>query len=664
MPSPALDFDALADLSTYLSGLRQGHVPTMNHYATADGKGFWHHPAIPKEASLSSTATCVASLVHAGLLDDDEKTWGSSRQLVARLVKRPWESAGLAVNNPFSLSFLAQGVLDICGADAFSGSEGYVKLVNEEIAPLLIKEIERHKPPLFAAGSVNIAPYPPSAYLTQLAFRNLRRCGAVREIDRKRVRAKVRLWSRGEISRQMSLISTRNRLADPLQLAYAVITFADASQDEQRTPEEKTLIREALSTFFDTQLGDGTWQSSQPIFHYPDVGNAQCYDFELLSELLRCVPLQDELIQYFPKLQKAAASLQHSGFDLGGPATGWASGHHPQLPGPESWSTACVYDFIYSLDRLVAEGIRRSLFGELRAVYTPPVRAMRDGSGFAEGFLDAEVAINGDTDSLLRVLLNHFVEPIYRQRDAVSRGGRLGRSTPMSAILFGPPGTSKTKLAQLIGRHLGWPVLTVDPSYLVQDGLENIYARSNRLFSMLSMAEEVVVLLDEFDELGRDRASEQEPQSRFITTSMLPKLAAINEQRKIVFLLATNYLSRFDQAFSRGGRFDMILQIMPPTAEAKLRHAEWGPSLDAAIESMTGTARAEAVTWLSGLTFLETEQLVFRLRAGVDDAYKEFRTAHQFSTLEREDGKWKKQAEEERKDIRIPAIDTAPANVK
>ena len=72
--------------------------------------------------------------------------------------------------------------------------------------------------------------------------------------------------------------------------------------------------------------------------------------------------------------------------------------------------------------------------------------------------------------------------------------------------------------------------------------------------------------------------------SRFITTAMLPKLAAINKERKIVFLLATNFISGFDAAFRRGGRFDMLLQVMPPNLAAKLsadpeKFPEWAATL-------------------------------------------------------------------------------------
>lgn len=659
----SIDFEALESLRNYLAALRRSHVPTMNHYASASGEGFWHQPSKREKASLSSTATCVSSLVRAGLWNDTAHTWGSAAAVAARLLRKPWESAGLAENNPFGLSFIAEGVLDLQLAAPYDGAAADREVVFTEIVPLLLDEVESSTAPLAVPGSVAIRPYPPSAYLTQVAYRVLHRCHPKPDDRFQAVVKSVRFWARSEINRQVALISTRSRIADPLQLGYAIILASSASVDEQTSPEEKALIREALSLFFDCQQLDGLWPPSQPIFHYPDVGNAQCFDYELLTQLLHCEPLQPDLLEYLPKLQISAQQLEQSSFELGassvGPARGWASGHHPQIAGPESWSTACVYDFVHAFDRLVAEAVRRTLFGELRAIYTPPQRTPEAGPEkvFAAGFLDARVKIGEEDRSLRETLLEYFVKPIERDKDRVANGGQLQPTTPMSAILFGPPGTSKTQLAKLISKYLGWPLLSVDPSYLVQDGLDRLYSQANRLFSMFSMAEQVVVLLDEFDEMGRDRSQNSDILSRFITTSMLPKLAAINEERKIVFLLATNYVSQFDAAFSRGGRFDMIIQIMPPTAEAKLAHPPWD-AMTKAITALPEKKRNDAKAILDDLTFLETQQLVFSLeRAGVD-VMDEFHAAQKSSTLKRQNGteSWKKTCTDEQASIRLPAI--------
>jgi SpoVK/Ycf46/Vps4 family AAA+-type ATPase len=117
--------------------------------------------------------------------------------------------------------------------------------------------------------------------------------------------------------------------------------------------------------------------------------------------------------------------------------------------------------------------------------------------------------------SLRESLAKHFVYPIAREADKVHRGGQLSEETPMSAIFFGPPGTSKTELAKIISGYLNWPLLLVDPSYVIPQGLDKVQAMANKLFSMLLAAELIVVLLDEFDELGRDRAGNENLLSRF-----------------------------------------------------------------------------------------------------------------------------------------------------
>lgn len=664
--SDSLDFEALERLKNYLSGIRRSHVATMNHYVSGDGKGFWHQPSRRSRASLSSTATCVLSLVHAGLWHHKDRTWGKSIDLAARLLETPWESAGLDKDNPFSLSFIAEGVLDLAQVDAYPGCNDHLTIIKDEIAPLLKTEIASPTGPFAVPGSVSIRPYPPSAYLTHLAFRVLQRCtkiGVVLETELVRL---IRNWARSEIHRQVALISTQSRIADPLQLAYAIILFVNASADEQTSPEDKALVRGALKIFFQEQQPDGGWRPSQPLFHYPDVGDARCFEYELFPRVIDCEPLQEELLQYLPQLELTAQRLKHSSFDLGpakgGNAVGWASGHHPQIQGPESWSTACVYDFAHSLDRLVAEAIRRALFAELRSVYTPPGRAsqvVKSPEDFAPHFLDAHLKVDGQNVSLKATIRDYFVLPIAAEKADVANGGSLRSTTPMSAILFGPPGTSKTQLAKLISQFLDWPLLAVDPSYLVQDGIDRLYARANRLFSMLAMTEQVVVLLDEFDEMGRDRAQSPDILSRFITTSMLPKLAAINEQRKLVFLLATNYVSNFDAAFSRGGRFDMIVQVMPPTLEAKRSWPDWSATLAAALRQVPDRKLSEAEEHLRRLTFLEMQQLVFRLKDPVEDVLEELASADHRGTLSRDNfnkKSWAQTSEEDEGHVRLPAV--------
>ena len=530
-------------------------------------------------------------------------------------------------------------MLDLRDANReYEDADAHFRVIRNEIGPTLVNCFSER-------GAIGISPYPESAYLTQLAFRVLKRIGD--HDDKFSARylaepflARIRDWARYEIDRQISLISAKSKSADPLSLAYAIALASSVSTDEQKSPENKQIFGYALSLFFELQNDDGSWPASRPLFHYPDVGNAYCFEYEVLTQLLSSKTLSVDLLQYIPHLDRAALLLGQTFYDLSveepGKIIGWASGHHPQIAGPKSWSTASVYHFVHALDRLVAEAIRRAVFDELGALYTTPTGPRdADQGSFAKDFLDADLVLTDNrTLSLRETVANTFVLPIARGARNVADGRSLGK-TPMSAIFFGPPGTSKTQLAKIIGGFLGWPVLLVDPSYLVSDGLDRIQAQANRLFGMLAASEQVIVLLDEFDEMGRDRTNNQELLSRFITTAMLPKLVLINSERKIVFLLATNYVSGFDAAFSRGGRFDMLVQVMPPNLKAKYK--KW-PILKKKVALITVTEKRKiAEAQIVDLTYSECEALVFKLDSSNTSSIvaKKIAVAHKSCTLEK-----------------------------
>jgi hypothetical protein len=136
-----------------------------------------------------------------------------------------------------------------------------------------------------------------------------------------------------------------------------------------------------------------------------------------------------------------------------------------------------------------------------------------------------------------------------------------------------------------------------------------VSAEANLLFSMLEALDRVVVLLDEVDELVRERTGSGEFLSRFLTTTMLPKLAAISGGKRIVFVVATNHIEQFDVAISRPGRFDLLLQVMPPTADEKF--GRW-PSL---AEKLAVLVRDDDVKrqHLNALTFDEAGRLATRV---------------------------------------------------
>jgi hypothetical protein len=152
--------------------------------------------------------------------------------------------------------------------------------------------------------------------------------------------------------------------------------------------------------------------------------------------------------------------------------------------------------------------------------------------------------------------------------------------------------------------------------------MDGIQAEANRIFRMLEQAERVVVLFDEFDELVLERGSPKaEAFSRFLTTAMLPKLATIHNRATLVFIIATNNIGDFDLAIRRQGRFDRVMQIMPPTYKAKMGKKEWGSAkIDVVgkLRKLGVKLTAEIELKLGNLTYDEFDAFATAI-AGVSD---------------------------------------------
>ena len=302
------------------------------------------------------------------------------------------------------------------------------------------------------------------------------------------------------------------------------------------------------------------------------------------------------------------------------PPYGWSSGHHGTYAAAESWATAAALHFAFALGQLVAERIREETFAYVGVAYTPP-SATPGSATLPKEFLDS-ILVEGPPIKMLKECLeSRMIAPLIAVRGAPLHGKKLPKKTaenvrvPTSAILFGPPGTAKSELAELLAKSLGWPLLAIDPSHLTRRGLDAVHSEASTLFGMLERCEQVVVLLDEFDELVREREGPTDMESRFLTTAMLPKLTALYKARRILYLVATNHVEQFDAAIRRRGRFDLIMPVLPPTCEEKER--KW-PELKHAIEQMQLDAQEKARAGLADLIFLEADDLAGEVAAGGD----------------------------------------------
>jgi SpoVK/Ycf46/Vps4 family AAA+-type ATPase len=143
-----------------------------------------------------------------------------------------------------------------------------------------------------------------------------------------------------------------------------------------------------------------------------------------------------------------------------------------------------------------------------------------------------------------------------------------------SVLLFGPPGTSKTSLVRAIAEKIGWPLVELNPSDFLKEGLENIYSQANKIFEDLKNLWRTVVFFDEMDALAQKREEGIDVTRQFLTTSMLPKLSMLHDEARVLFFMATNHQRNFDEAIKRPGRFDLLICMAPPLWIEKIKELE------------------------------------------------------------------------------------------
>jgi hypothetical protein len=592
------DFRRLESLRLFCRQIQLAQAASLRYFEY--GLGYQHYRGKNK-ISVSSSATCILSLVAAG---NWEVNRAQTKELLHYLISKE-TSAGLPKKNPFTIAWILEAVT------ALEGHSEALDPVDNAIVDKMEKMLQREIKA--GSGGVKIKSYPPSAYLTQLVVRALRR----RKMLTDDLLKLVNKWAWAELTRQLALINAKSKTADAFAVAYLLMLVPEVTPSSKTDPEQTSIQRAAFKTFFECQRTDGTWPLSRPLFHYEKFGNAHCYEYEMLTQLIQQPELQDLLLEYLPNLEAAADSVSKSVYRVEDGVQAWTSGHHPQLEDPESWATASVYHFVYSLDRLLAEAVRREVFRYAESPFLTPPACDRTEADFAKLFLDSKVNVKGVEQSLRTFLWEEFVRPLAAERDGIATGRVFNKRTPRSAIFFGPPGTSKTALSEEIARFLSWPHLAIDPSLLLRNGMDGIQAEANTIFRMLEETERVVVLFDEFDEFVLDRGSARaEPFSRLLTTAMLPKLQSIHKRATLVFIIATNNIGEFDLAIRRQGRFDRVVQILPPTYDAKMTKKDWGPTkvdLSAKLQTLGVTATADVIRHIGDLTYGECDDFAAEL---------------------------------------------------
>jgi len=223
----------------------------------------------------------------------------------------------------------------------------------------------------------------------------------------------------------------------------------------------------------------------------------------------------------------------------------------PRLRVPEPWFNALVIEFLEKVHHAQSIRLQRKLLEEYqgrKSFKTIPWENLA---------LQEEVR-NAIESNLLDEARKH------------QRTGQPMRTC--SAILFGPPGTAKTTIAESVAVSLDRPFVEIGVSDFLMGGLDGVFARSRQIFSDLSKLDRAVILLDEVEGVFANREADgRNLLQKFLTSALLPPLKKLREGGTNIIFIATNHIREFDKAAKRPGRVDLILPVGPPSGRARLQ---------------------------------------------------------------------------------------------
>lgn len=136
---------------------------------------------------------------------------------------------------------------------------------------------------------------------------------------------------------------------------------------------------------------------------------------------------------------------------------------------------------------------------------------------------------------------------------------------PGGIMLYGPPGTGKTMIAKAVASESNANFISVKGPELLSKWVGESESGIREIFKKARQAAPCVIFFDEIDAIAprRGKAGDTQVMER-VVSQMLTEMDGIEDLRGVTVLAATNRLDMIDPALLRPGRFDMLMEVLPP----------------------------------------------------------------------------------------------------
>ena len=145
-----------------------------------------------------------------------------------------------------------------------------------------------------------------------------------------------------------------------------------------------------------------------------------------------------------------------------------------------------------------------------------------------------------------------------------------GKAVGGGILMYGPPGCGKTHLARATAGEVEASFLSVGIHEVLDMYLGQSEQNLNGLFEQARDAAPCVLFFDEVDALAARRSDLRASAGRSLINQFLAELDGLGSTNEgVLVLAATNAPWHLDPAFRRPGRFDRVLFVPPPDAQAR-----------------------------------------------------------------------------------------------
>jgi len=137
-------------------------------------------------------------------------------------------------------------------------------------------------------------------------------------------------------------------------------------------------------------------------------------------------------------------------------------------------------------------------------------------------------------------------------------------------LMYGPPGCGKTYLARATAGEIHAGFIAVGINDVLDMWIGNSERNLHELFEQARNHTPCVLFFDEVDALGASRGDMRQHAGRQLINQFLAEMDGVKtSNEEVLILAATNAPWHLDSGFRRPGRFDRILFVPPPDAEAR-----------------------------------------------------------------------------------------------